>query len=75
MFLICYDLKAFCFYKLQLQKKITTKQKGKNETLFQGDLDCNGVRVGMGHLEIPNGSTYDGSFNKVIVKLCEEDRT
>ena len=21
----------------------------------------------MGHLEIPNGSTYDGSFNKVII--------
>ena len=31
-----------------------------------GDLDENGVRTGMGHLEIPNGSTYDGSFDKVM---------
>ena len=22
------------------------------------------MRVGLGHLEIPNGSTYDGSFSK-----------
>ena len=29
-----------------------------------GDLDETGVRVGLGHLEIPNGSTYDGSFSK-----------
>ena len=40
--------------------------KSSNQ-IFQGDLDCNGVRIGMGHLEIPNGSTYDGSFNKVII--------
>ena len=41
----------------------STKQNSVND--FQGDLDSSGVRVGMGHLEIPNGSTYDGSFNKV----------
>ena len=35
-----------------------------------GDLDENGVRTGMGHLEIPNGSTYDGSFDKVLCMLC-----
>ena len=29
-----------------------------------GDLDEAGVRVGLGHLEIPNGSTFDGSFSK-----------
>ena len=34
-----------------------------------GDLDENGVRTGMGHLEIPNGSTYDGSFYKVLCML------
>ena len=27
----------------------------------------------MGHLEIPNGSTYDGSFNKVTIKLHGDD--
>ena len=35
-------------------------------TQCPGDLDENGVRTGMGHLEIPNGSTYDGSFDKVM---------
>ena len=29
-----------------------------------GDVDENGVRLGMGHLEIKNGSTYNGSFDK-----------
>ena len=32
---------------------------------LQGDVGENGVRTGLGHLEIPNGSTYDGSFQKV----------
>ena len=49
------------------------QMKGKNKTLFQGDMDCNGVRVGMGHLEIPNGSTYDGSFNKVNDAKLDRD--
>ena len=31
---------------------------------FEGDLDENGVRLGMGHLEIRNGSTFNGSFDK-----------
>ena len=38
-------------------------------TQCPGDLDENGVRTGMGHLEIPNGSTYDGSFYKVLCML------
>ena len=37
----------------------------KKDFLHIGDLDENGVRTGMGHLEVPNGSTFDGSFDKV----------
>ena len=48
-----------------------TKQKSVND--FPGDLDSSGVRVGMGHLEIPNGSTYDGSFNKVNDVTLDRD--
>ena len=47
------------------------KQNSVND--FQGDLDSSGVRVGMGHLEIPNGSTYDGSFNKVNNAKLDRD--
>lgn len=35
-------------------------------SLFIGDFDENGVKSGMGHLELPNGATYDGQFQKVI---------
>lgn len=31
---------------------------------YIGDFDDNGVKCGMGHLEIPNGTTYEGHFNK-----------
>ena len=33
-------------------------------SLFIGDFDENGVKSGLGHLEVPNGSTYDGQFLK-----------
>ena len=38
-----------------------------------GDLEEGGVRTGLGHLEIPSGSTYDGSFQKVseIIKCLK----
>ena len=36
---------------------------------LSGDVEENGLRTGLGHLEIPNGSTYDGSFQKVKKKL------
>ena len=41
-------------------------------------MDENGVRTGMGHLEVPNGSTFDGSFDKVdfylffLKRLCKD---
>ncbi|TRY71224.1 hypothetical protein TCAL_10839 [Tigriopus californicus] len=54
------------------EKVVTLKKKhGKcgsythnDGSLFIGDFDENGVKSGMGHLEVPNGSTYDGQFQK-----------
>ena len=46
-------------------------------SLFIGDFDENGVKSGMGHLELPNGATYDGQFQKVTAgkanALCFDD--
>ena len=33
-------------------------------SLFIGNFDENGIKNGVGHLELPNGSTYDGHFQK-----------
>ncbi|XP_023335305.1 MORN repeat-containing protein 4 homolog [Eurytemora carolleeae] len=49
-----------------LQKKYgkTGSIKCENGALYIGDFDEFGVKTGLGHMEIPNGSTYDGTFNK-----------
>ena len=51
---------------LTLQKKYGTTGSVEMErgAVYIGDLDETGFRTGMGHLEIPNGSTFDGSFDK-----------
>ena len=60
------ELKSY-YKSLTLQKKYGTTGSVEMEhgTVYIGDLDENGVRTGMGHLEIQSGSTYDGSFDKV----------
>ena len=58
------------YYKsLTLAKNYGTTGSVEMEggAVYIGDLNEAGVRTGMGHLEIPNGSTYDGSFEKVAV--------
>jgi len=49
-----------------LQKKYgkTGSVKFENGALYIGDFDADGVKTGLGHMEIPSGSTYDGTFNK-----------
>ena len=42
----------------------TGSVRAENGIFYIGDLDEAGVRVGLGHLEIPSGATYDGSFSK-----------
>ena len=44
---------------------VPTISAGLSYSPPQGDVGEDGVRTGLGHLEIPNGSTYDGSFQKV----------
>ena len=31
---------------------------------YIGDFDENGIKCGKGHLETPNGATFEGQFNK-----------
>eukprot|EP00090_Calanus_glacialis_P036383 TRINITY_DN62117_c0_g1_i1.p1 TRINITY_DN62117_c0_g1~~TRINITY_DN62117_c0_g1_i1.p1 ORF type:complete len:194 (-),score=48.50 TRINITY_DN62117_c0_g1_i1:263-844(-) len=65
------DISEDCSDK-SFQKTVTLQKnygktgalKTDDGTFYIGDLDETGVRVGLGHLEIPNGSTYDGSFSK-----------
>ncbi len=43
---------------------------------FVGDFDGEGIRSGIGHLELPSGATYDGGFAKGLPngpgKYCNE---
>merc|ERR1711874_579016 len=54
------------FKNLTLLNKFgsTGSVEAADGAFYIGDVGENGVRTGLGHLEIPNGSTYDGSFQK-----------
>merc|ERR1711962_1955680 len=40
------------------------QHKREDGTLYIGDVDTSGERTGVGHLELPTGVSYTGTFSK-----------